>query len=155
MATIPAWLLGKHLTSVVLTGQTNTAGNLADSTVKTLTTVIDNIRLSLTPGTEEISAVNTVIDNMVIISDNYGLSLSVIEVNNASDPDPLAALVVAFDYIKVVFTRGTVVGSIETWSAIFTRGALETGITGKGKQVASLELLSAQVSSAPTLRAVS
>lgn len=142
MATIPQWLLGRHLVAITITPQTITAaGVLGDGTASALVAVADSVSLSLVPAHEEINPVNSVRANNVITHDDGSVQVGIIEVHDGSDPDPLEALVVAGDVFKVVFTKGTKSGSVKTWTGYFTRGNCSFGIQGRGKQIASLELL--------------
>lgn len=141
MATIPVWLKGKDLTTVTIYPQTvGTAGALTDASTKALTTVVDSIQLNMNPTLENINAVNVPRANNVVVEDDGSLTLSIIEVNNASDPDPLGLVIQTADYLKCTFVKGTTAGSIQTWTGYFARGAYSQGVQGKGKQVASLEL---------------
>lgn len=141
MPTIPKFLEGTDLTAVTIYPQTvGTAGALTDASTKALTTVVDSIQLNLTPVLENINTVTSPRANNVVIEDDGSLSLSIIEVNNASDPDPLGLVVKTNDYFKCVFTKGTQAGSIQTWTGYFSRGNYSQGVQGKGKQIASLEL---------------
>lgn len=155
MATIPQWLLGRHLTSVVITPQSvSSAGVLSDGTAKTVTTVVDSIQANISPVHEEINPVNSTRANNVITHDDSGITLSIIEVNNGSDPNPLEAIVLTNDVFKVVFTKGTVTSYAATWTGYFTRGQCSFGISGRGKQIASLELLQVDAGASTFTRAL-
>ena len=155
MPSIPQFLLGRHLTSVVITPQTVAAnGALSDGTAKTMTTVVDSIQKSISPVHEEINAVNSTRANNVLTHDDGSLTLSIIEVNNGGDPDPLEAIVMTNDVFKVVFTKGTATGSTVTWTDYFTRGQCSFGISGRGKQIASLELVQVDAGSSTSTRVV-
>lgn len=155
MPSIPQFLLGRDLTSVVITPQTVAAnGALSDGTAKTVTTVVDSIQASINPVHEEINPVNSTLANNVITHDDSSLTLSIIEVNNGSDPNPLEAIVLTNDVFKVVFTKGTATGSTVTWTGYFTRGSCNFGISGRGKQIASLELLQVDAGASTFTRAL-
>lgn len=132
---------GKHLISVVLTGQSvSTAGVLSDSTsVATVSAVIDGLDESYAPEREEINALNTTRRNEVVLSDGNSYTLRVFKVNNGSDPQPMRTLIQSFDYFKLVWVEGTG-GSAKTATAYGVRGAYSDGFNGRGKQIASLEL---------------
>lgn len=148
MATIPVWMIGKHLVSVTLYPQTvGTSGILADASTKGITTQLDSYQLNLAPTLENINAVNQPRGNNVVVEDDFSVSLNLIEVHNASDPDPLATIILTNDYFKAVFVKGTQAGSIETWTLYGARGAFSEGLSGKGKQMASLELHAIDVGS--------
>lgn len=155
MATIPQFLLGRGLTSVVITPQSvSAAGVLSDGAAKTVTTVVDSIQKTINPVHEEINPVNSTRANNVITHDDGGLTLSIIEVNNGSDPNPLEAIVLTNDVFKVVFTKGTATGSTVTWTDYFVRGQCSFGISGRGKQIATLELLQVDAGSSTSTRAL-
>lgn len=143
MATVPLHQLGKHYVSGVLTPQSvSTAGVLADvaTAAVTITAVINQSTVRLTPEHEEINALNTTRRNQVITSDGATVSLSVLKVNNGGDPTPLRTAVYAYDYFKYTQIEGTG-GSARTTTAYFTRGEYSDGFQGRGQQVASLELV--------------
>lgn len=139
LATNP--LLGKHLTAVTITPQTvNASGVLANATpvINALAT-IENIALDLTANLEEISALTSVRDNNVILSDAYGINLQVFKVNNGSDPDPLRNAFFTSDYFKISYTEGTVTPKVVTAYAV--RGNYSGGFQGKGKQIATASFM--------------
>ena len=71
MASIPVWLIGKHLTSVSIYPQTvGSAGALTDASTKALTAVIDSIQLNMNPSIENINAVNSPRANNVVVEDD-------------------------------------------------------------------------------------
>lgn len=141
MASIPVWMLGKHLTAVTIYPQTiGTAGALTDASTKALTAVIDSLSLSISPNLENINAVNVNRANNVVIEDDVSLNLSIIEVNNTGDPSVLGTVVLSNDVFRCVFTKGTATGSQATWQTYASRGNYQEGVQGKGKQIATLEL---------------
>lgn len=151
MATIPMPLLGRHLTSVVLTGQVaGTAGLLADGTAPaavTLTAFIEGVDCSLDAEHEEISAMNATRQNNVIVSDGANINIEVLRVNNGGDPAPLRTQVIAYDYFKAVWIEGSG-ASQRTVTSYGVRGSAAFNLRGKGKQIASLSLLPIDVGSA-------
>lgn len=135
---ITPYLLGRHLTSVILTPQTvGTAGALSNGAPVTLTTVIDNLSESLSAEKEDIRPVNSTRVNNVVTSDNGNFSFGIIKVNNASDPNPLKTAILTNDIFKLTWTEGTG-GSAKTVNLYASRGSLDTGIQGHGKQIATL-----------------
>jgi hypothetical protein len=112
MATIPLWLLGRHLT--VCTFQplkTDASGNLVASTVgtRTITTLIDDIRYAGRITTRDIRAVNATRKNPVLIEQCDAVSFSVIQ-RAAADSNDLAACWVGSDnpdYGLFTFTWGS------------------------------------------------
>ena len=141
MPTIPLWMLGRHLVSVVLVGQnTSTAGALTDSTrTATLTAVVNGLDHARTPTKAEINALNTTREHNVVLSDGFTLNLNILQVNNGSDPSPLSTLTFTDDYFKATFVKGTG-GSAKTTTMYLSRGAYNEGFQGRGSQIASLAL---------------
>ncbi len=138
---VPRYLLGRHLTAVTFTPQTVAAnGTLSDGTPITLTAVMDSLGLSLQANTEEISAVNSARQNNVGLDDGASLSLSIIRVNNGTDPAPLRTAVGTNDIFKVAYTEGTGT-SAKVVTGYYQRSSYEDGIQGKGKQIATLSLI--------------
>lgn len=138
MATNPLYLLGRHATSVILTPQVvGTAGALSNGTPVTLTTTLDGLSESLNAAKENISPVNSARANNVITEDDASYTLRIIKVNDTTDPNKLKAAVLAADIFKLAWTEGTG-ASAKTYTAYGSRGSLDTGIEGKGKQIASL-----------------
>jgi len=155
MSAIPLYLKGRHLASVVLTPCTvGTAGALTEVTAsaQTLTTVMDSLSLELIANLEEISAVNSPRQNHTVTDDDYRLTLNILEVNNASDPSPLAAVAVSYDVFKAVFTKGTG-ASAKSWTVYGHRDTYSEGVQGKGRQIASLTLAGVDLGSAGAARA--
>lgn len=140
MASTPLYQLGRHLTSVILTGQTvGTAGALTDSTAATLTAVVNGLDQALTPTKEVIMPLNSTREHSVVVSDGFTFNISVLKVNNASDPDPLRTLITSFDVFKLTFIEGTG-GSQRTTVGYTSRGAIQESFQGRGSQIASLAL---------------
>lgn len=143
--TIPSWRIGRHLTSVIITGQTvnvtaGTVGQLTDGTAATLTTRLESMGNSLRAGSEEINAVTSTRENMVNTVDGQGLRLEVLEVNDGVDPTPLLTLLQTYDIFKVVWITGSITGGKKTHTGIYSRGDYEDGTRGRGKQICSLTL---------------
>ena len=142
MATIPKWLVGRHLTSVVITPVTvGTDGTITDVTASafTMTTLTDGLTQSLRPVNEEINPVNATRENFVHIIDGHYLSFTQIKRNDGNDPDGLLNLILNYDHFKFAYTEGTS-GSAKTVTGYGLRNEHSTGIQGRGKQVATLAL---------------
>lgn len=141
MPNIPLWQLGRHLTSVVITGQNvGTSGALTDSTSSaTLTAKINGLDEALTPTKQEINALNTTRENNVVVSDGFSFNLNILKVNDGTDPNPLRTLITNFDYFKLVFVQGTG-GSAKTTTAYSSRNAMNASFQGRGSQIATLAL---------------
>jgi len=160
MATIPLWMLGKHIASVTIYPQTvGTSGILADASTKGITSQIDHININATPTKENINAVGAPRANHVIVEDDWSMDLGLIEVHNASDPNPVMTGVMTplgggSEVFKFIFVRGTQAGSIETWTGWGTRGPSNSGINGKGKQVSNFVIDAADTGSTTYLTRV-
>lgn len=155
MSSVPLWLRGRHLASVVLTPVTiGTAGAITDVTgsAATLTTVMEGYGSELGANLEEISAVNSARQNFENLDDGHRLTLSILQVNNASDPSPLAALVLSFNVFKAAITVGTG-ASARTITGYYERENYSDGIQGKGRQIATLTLAPKDAGTASFTRA--
>jgi len=149
MATVKNYLKGAHLTSVVITPQTVAAsGTLTDGTGVTITTTIDSISETFAALNEEIAAVNSTRTNPVRVADSIAISIAVIKVNNGTDVNPLLTLILSNDIFKIVWTEGTVSTFAKTKTLYATRGTLQSGIQGRGKQIATLDFESVDAGSA-------
>lgn len=139
--------LGKHLTSVVITGQSvSAAGVFSDGSspaAVTITTRMDGIDYELAADHEEISSLNSPRQNNVITSDGATCSIDTFKVANG-DPEPLRTLVAAYDYFKLVWVEisGT---AVYTCTYYGVRGTARGGFRGKGKQMAGLNFLPADI----------
>ena len=145
---VPIYLRGRNLTSVILTPQTiGTAGALSDGTPVTITTTVDGLQFQLNAQNENISAVNSAKANYVNTEDEFTATLRVIKVNDTTDPDKLQAAIITHDLFKLAWTEGTG-GSAKTVTVYGTRGPLDTGIEGKGKQTSTLTFQSVDAGTA-------
>ena len=135
-------LIGRHVTSFVLTPLTIAAnGAVTNGTPVALTGSLDGLSHSIRPTHEEISPVNSVIQNNVLIDEGSNVSLSIIKVNDGTSPDKLRDAVLAASHFRLVWIEGTG-ASARTQTMRGIRGNYESGVQGKGKIIASLELLS-------------
>lgn len=144
---------GRHYAVVVTPVTIGTAGAVTDVTASavTLTAVMESAGYELTANLEEVSAATSARQNFVVLDDAHRLTLSVIEVNNASDPSPLEALVQSFDHFKCAFSRGTG-ASAKTLTGYYIRENYTGGLQGKGKQIASLSLAPVDAGTASFVR---
>ena len=151
MASINNYLKGVHLTSVVITPQTVASnGTMTDGTSVTITTTIDSIQETFAAVNEEIAAVNSTRTNPVRVADSASVSIAIIKVNNGSDVNPLKTLVMNSDIFKIAWTEGTVSTKAKTTTIYGTRGTLQSGIQGRGKQIATLDFESVDAGAATT-----
>lgn len=139
MASVPVWLLGRHLTACSLTPQTVASdGVLTPGTTKTLTAKINRVKLRGQPVLDNVSPVNATKANNVIVEDDFVLELEVLLVSNGENP--LAAAVTSADYFTGTFTRGG-----QAWSCTVVRGEFDDGVENKGKNTSSLMLHCADI----------
>jgi hypothetical protein len=113
---------------------------------------MDSLALELGANLEEISAVNATRQNNAILDDGHRLSLSILEVNNAADPSPLANLILLYDHFQAVYIKGTG-ASARTVTGNFIRENYSDGIQGKGRQIATLTLAPVDLGTASFTRA--
>lgn len=141
MATVPRWMLGQNLTSVVITPQASTtAGVLSDvsTAAVTIQASIESLGFTYTPQVEEINALNTTRENEVILADGATVDFGAIKVNNGSDPAPLRSIALAYDLFKAVWIEG---GSLPKTITVYGhRGPYSDGFRGRGANIANLQL---------------
>lgn len=143
MATIPAWRLGRH-ESITITGCTLSSNTLTPSAsagdIVNCTAILESVSMNGRTNVEEINAATSTIDHEVPISDNFAMTISVIETNNqALKTSPLLDLWNRFDYFRVVRVVGSGVGA-RTVTTYHSRGDYSDGTQGRGKQIATLTL---------------
>lgn len=149
MAQVPRPKLGRHLVSVYIYGQAvaNNGVLSDDGSPWIIATpppdprnVTTGVSLSESPEVVEINAANTTQRNEVITSDGWDLSLSIYQVNNTNDPNPFLTMVAYYDYFRVVWTEGTVPGSIRQFVFYGRRGQPTNPTEGRGEQLATFNL---------------
>jgi hypothetical protein len=123
---------------------------MTDGTSVTITTTIDSIQETFAAVNEEIAAVNSTRTNPVRVADSASVSIAIIKVNNGSDVNPLKTLVMNSDIFKIAWTEGTVSTKAKTTTIYGTRGTLQSGIQGRGKQIATLDFESVDAGAATT-----
>jgi hypothetical protein len=147
MATIPLWLLGRHLTAVTLIPQTvnATTGVLSAGTTQTLTVVTKSITIRREPQSEDIRPVNSSVVNNVNHSDDSTLDLTILlrQGVGAIARNQIEDAIAASDYFQANFTSGA-----KAWSGYFTRGTSTDGVTNYGANEASITLRQIDVGSA-------
>lgn len=135
MAGIPSWLLGRHVTTITVTGVlADNFGNLTLSTVGSLTGQLASVKIRSTPTKENISSVDSAIAHNVITEENSSLELEeILRLQGAQQVLPFMAA--NFTYLKVVFSRAG-----NTYTYWGSRGEFEDGIESKGKNTCRLNL---------------
>lgn len=145
---IPLYMRGRGLKSLVITGQTiGTAGALSDSTAYTLSSSLDGYSESLQRQTENISAVNSTRANNMIVEDDNTITWRALKLNNGGDANQFKTAILLFDIVKAVWVEGDG-ASAKTTTAYGSITSMESGIEGKGKQIASLTMQQVDVGTA-------
>lgn len=133
MPSVPTWLTGRHVTTCSITPQTVAAnGTLTAGTSSSLVGTLDEITLDSTPELEEISPMDTLFQNNVILKNATRITLTQILKSNGTNL--LTAAANAADVFAVVITRGG-----QTWTFYGTRGAYSEGLR-RGRSTCSLTL---------------
>lgn len=126
MAATQPFLLGRHLTSVVVKGLTRAAdGTLAVAVSKTVSALTTELDFQADPTHEDIGPVNVTGANNVITTDDSTLNLSVLLL--ASGENPLASLYGSYDYFECIWTRGG-----QAYDYLCVRGAFGDTINSRG-----------------------
>lgn len=149
MATIPLWLVGRHITAVVVTPQVaNSAGVLSDAALgaQSFTALIDGIQYSGSVTTQEISAITSPRLNHVPIEQDDTMVVSEIMRSAAGSVLATACWTAAGnpDWALFAFSRG---GNSISMYGLMTR--VEEGVT-RGKCVARLTIRMVDVAAFPT-----
>lgn len=136
MASIPLFQIGQDLISMTIdTVTVGATGTLTDDVaVTTVTGTIQEIGIAPEAVLEEISPMNATQRNHVKIIDDISYTLSVLKVNDGTDPNPLFAKFLTKDIFKLVWTEGT--GASATVNTAYViRQAWADGLSGKGQQI--------------------
>lgn len=125
---IPNWITGRTVTAFTLTPQTVTsAGVPSDTTpVATMAGIWDEVDIELETETEEISAADGLVQNMVLLKDLWRIRL--VQILKAGAANPLATAW-GTGIHKLMLTRGT-----STWTLYVVRTGYTENIR-KGKSV--------------------
>lgn len=136
MASIPIFQIGQNLTAMTIdTVSVSATGTLtADVDVTTVTGTIMEVGLAPEAVLEEISPMNATQRNHVKIIDDITYTLSVLKVNDGTDPNPLFAKFLTKDIFLLVWTEGTG-ASATTYTAFVIRQAWSDSVSGKGQQI--------------------
>jgi len=136
MAAIPSWLLGRHVTTITVTGATSDIyGTLTlANTFGSLTGQLASVKIRSTPTKENISSVDSAIAHNVITEENSSLELEeILRLQGTQQVLPFMAA--NFTYMRVVFSRAG-----NTYTYWGSRGEFEDGIESKGKNTCRLSL---------------
>lgn len=144
MSAIRNWLLGKHTTVIDIKPCTVNAGTgaITVGTAASLRGRANSIRIRHRANTEMIVSVDDVVENHVVLMDGYVVELSeILTVKTGTSYQPvLPVMFYTADLFQVTFTRGG-----KTTVVYGVRSEMDDGITGQGKQDASLTLLPVNV----------
>lgn len=142
MATGKRPAIGRDVTLVKLWGCTISGSTISVVTGSALdlTTRKTGLNMSIDPITEEINGDSSLVANNVLLADDRNLKLDILLVNDGTDTDPLYTLIETYTYIKAQVTIGTGT-SARSRSSIYIRGSLNIDSTGRGRIVATLNLL--------------
>lgn len=142
MATIPQFLIGKHITAVVVTPQTvsGTTGALSDTTpIQTFSTVFSEISIRSENDLEDISASDQRRKNMVPTASSTRITITELLQGSRADGNPVnggaASGYGSSDYHKFTLTRS---GKTYTFYAVMA--SYEERTNGKGKITGELVL---------------
>lgn len=126
MAGTQPYLLGRHLTSVVVKGMTRADdGTLSIAVSKTVSVLTTELDFQSDPTHEDIGPVNVTGANNVITTDDSTLNLTVLLLANGENA--LASLFYTYDFFEVLWTRGG-----QGYDYICTRGAFGDTINSRG-----------------------
>lgn len=155
MTSIPTWLRGRDVGSIVLTGQdTSVAGVITDGSspaAQTVTGSLVSYEANFPPETDEVSPVTTTVANNVIMQENNSFRFTVL-LNGSGVVNPLLTLAGTYDVIKAVVTRkrsgATTTPSGGTLTFYGCRGECVEGVDSKGRNVTSITLMQVDIGSA-------
>lgn len=137
--TLPGWLLGKHLTSLVITPQTVTGLELSDSLdVKSIRGTTSSIELSLDTSHDDVRPVSSEFVNNEIIGRDSSIDITTLLVRTGLNA--LSEIFMEYDYFKIVFQQGE-----EIWTGYFVCGSHRTGVSSHGGNAASMNFRQIEV----------
>lgn len=132
MVAVPSWLLGKHATTITITGQDISGTGMltnAAAGAKSLVGYLDEISINAENTTEMIQSMDVRRENEVIVGTRTTITFTEILKANDSSGTPLNILADAamlFDYAKAIITRGgrtwTFYGLIKDYNEDIRRG---------------------------------
>lgn len=106
MATVTKWIVGRDV-AVTVTPQTIDANGVLTAvggSAKSFVGKADRVELSNSPEKQDISAMDGLYQNQVLLKDNFSLNL--VEVQKRVGCDVLALMVGGWDYFQVVAVLG-------------------------------------------------
>ena len=125
MAQIPVWLRGRDWAALTCYGQSVAAdGTLSDGPAVPVIVYARSIRERSTPIKDENSATASLRAHHDVIQEDFHIDIECQLGRNGVNV--LAALVYAYDIVKIVSTQGR-----ERWTFYGSRGDFETGVAGK------------------------
>lgn len=139
MAALPKFLLGRHLTAITITPQTQADdGTLADTTpVQTVTGTCRSVELSIDNQLEDIRPVNTTLANNVVVATDSTITVRqlILKTYASTTQMAIAASTPALASIpqKVAFTRGG-----KSWSVVGNIQSYNEGVNSQGANEATM-----------------
>jgi len=142
MATVPGWLLGRHLTAISIVGMTeSTAGVLGAVATSSLSGYIDAVQYASRPVQEMIQSVDRVGAHYENTIEDSELQLVEILTRKGYHTPVLPTMAASYDYFTVTFTRGA-----QTYVSTMKRGAFTDGVANFGKNTVGLNMRPIDVS---------
>ena len=141
MATIPKWLVVSKggLATVVVTPQTITSGGvLGDGTAITVTAKLSSLGKQMSPTKKNIKAITSARDHSVVVSDSISMKLSVLYVDNGSNPEPLETALTLYDVFKLTYTVGQHTSGRKAVTLYASRGTYDMAADDEGEIIGTL-----------------
>ena len=109
MAALPAWLIGKNTATTITPCTIGTAGAITLGTAASLAGQLDEVNIQYEADVEEINAMDSVLQNKVIVT--KGTTLVLTEILKYAGTNILAGKTAIGDYFYIQCTRGAQVWS--------------------------------------------
>jgi hypothetical protein len=145
MAQLPRWLLGRHLTAITVTPQTQAVdGTLSNAEgASSLSGYVDYVRLENDPMLEMIQSVDRTNTHYEGTLEDFTLVLGEILTVKTAHVPVLPSMAGSYDHYLVAFTRGG-----QSYSVYLRRGAFRDGVTAFGKNACELTMRSVDIGGA-------
>lgn len=141
MATIPKWLVVSKggLATVVVTPQTVAAnGGTTDGTAITVTAKLSSLGKQMSPTKKNIKAITSARDHSVVVSDSISMKLSVLYVDNGTNPEPLETALLSNDVFKISYTVGQHTSGRKAVTLYASRGTYDMAADDEGEIIGTL-----------------
>lgn len=152
MPDIPLPQRGVHWSSILLMPlNISTAGVVTDATPSiSLTGVIEGLGETLTFVNEEISPATSNVNHKVAVAVEASFNIDVFKVNNTTNANKLKQAMLTSNLARLEWIEGTIAGSIHTVKSYVLLEEMQSGLRGKGKQIASLRCSTVNVTDSGT-----